>query len=138
MPLTLPKSIESQIRSHLEKGYPEEACGFLIGKPSKEVILVRPAENTKQETRGRRYLIDPKAFMEAEIAARVLKLDIVGIYHSHPDHPSKPSDFDRDHAWPWYSYVIVAVEKGVSKNLTSWVLTDDRTKFLEEEILSVD
>ncbi len=127
---------ETFMRNHLESCYPEEGCGFLIGRfeTFKHVLKVIPVKNTKEESRERRYLIDPKEFMEVEKSTKSEKLDILGIYHSHPDHPASPSEFDRGHAWPWYSYVIVSVEKGVSKEVTSWVLKEDRTQFDREEI----
>ena len=137
MILILTDQDQKIIFQHLEECYPEEGCGFLVGKFSgqeKSVLEIHPVKNTKQETRERRYFIDPKDFMEVEVKARKQNLEIVGIYHSHPDHPSKPSEFDRTHAWPWYSYVVVAVEKGRSKELTSWVLSEDSKKFIPEEI----
>jgi proteasome lid subunit RPN8/RPN11 len=72
--------------------------------------------------------------MRAELAARKEGRDVLGFYHSHPDHPAEPSDFDREHALPFYSYIIVSVEKGRAVNLRSWELAPDRAKFLEEEL----
>ena len=136
MPLVISSLLEKEMLEHLEKCYPEEGCGFFLGQAKEDKVVVRlfQATNMKDDTRERRYLIDPDAFAKADEEARSEGLDIVGIYHSHPDHPSRPSDFDREHAWPWYSYVVVAVEKGRAKKVTSWVLQDDRTEFLEETI----
>jgi proteasome lid subunit RPN8/RPN11 len=72
--------------------------------------------------------------MRAELAARKEGRDVLGFYHSHPDHPAEPSDFDREHALPFYSYIIVSVDKGKAGNFRSWELTPGRDKFLEEEI----
>jgi proteasome lid subunit RPN8/RPN11 len=72
---------------------------------------------------------------DAERAAKAQGLEVIGWYHSHPDHPARPSDFDRDHAWPWYSYIIVSVHEGVPKDMTSWRLKDDRSGYFEEKIL---
>jgi proteasome lid subunit RPN8/RPN11 len=72
--------------------------------------------------------------LDAEKAARQQSLEVVGWYHSHPDHPARPSQYDRDHAWPWYSYIIVSVANRIPEEITSWRLTDDRTEFELEEI----
>ncbi|HLG18383.1 MAG TPA: M67 family metallopeptidase, partial [Bdellovibrionota bacterium] len=122
---------------HLEKCYPEEGCGFLIGRAvegDRRVIRVQPSQNYGGESRGRRYSIDPKEFMMADQGARADHLDIVGIYHSHPDHPAAPSEFDRVNAWVGYSYVVVGVEKGKSKGFTSWTMNRENGEFLSEEI----
>lgn len=134
--LHLSEEHEGQIIKHLESLYPEEGCGFLIGRSNlkKEVLQTLPAKNIKDTSKERRYLIDPKEFLKAEKTARSLNLDVIGIYHSHPDHPSAPSEFDRAHAWPWYSYVIVAMEKGKATEMTSWVLSEDRQTFLSETL----
>jgi len=79
-------------------------------------------------------LITPENMLDAEKKARSLKLDVLGFYHSHPDHPAKPSDYDREHALPFYSYMITAVEQTRAKETTSWILKDDRSAFIQEEI----
>ena len=81
-----------------------------------------------------RFLILPEDFVASEREARRRGVDILGFYHSHPDHPARPSEFDREHAWPWYTYLITAVEKGAPRDTTGWLLTEDRAKFLPEEI----
>src|SRR5271169_191898 len=81
------------------------------------------------------FSITPEDFRAAERAAAERGLDLLGWYHSHPDHPARPSEFDREHAWPWYSYVIVSVDGGVPKDLTSWQLEDDRSKFQPEVVV---
>jgi proteasome lid subunit RPN8/RPN11 len=72
--------------------------------------------------------------MDADRAAEARGLDVVGWYHSHPDHPARPSEYDREHAWPWYSYIIVSVTKGVAGEMTSWRLQDDRAGYEKERI----
>ena len=93
-----------------------------------------PADNERDDSRHNRYLINPETLLAAHKQARALGLDVVGYYHSHPDHPARPSEFDREHAWPGVSYLIVSVEKGNVADIRSWRLADDREKFDEEEI----
>jgi proteasome lid subunit RPN8/RPN11 len=125
------------IHRHAEASYPEECCGFLIGRAgdgSTAVERVLPAGNQREDSRHNRYLIEPETVLEAHKEARGLGLDVVGYYHSHPDHPSRPSDFDREHAWPGLSYLIVSVRKGTIADERSWRLADERDRFDEETI----
>ena len=125
------------IRRHGAETYPEECCGFLLGRVEGEATLVErlsPVVNEREDSRGNRYLIRPETVLSAHREARRQGIDVVGYYHSHPDHPAVPSDFDRDHAWPGLSYVIVAVAGGIPRELRSWRLDDDRTRFQEEEV----
>jgi proteasome lid subunit RPN8/RPN11 len=139
MKLRLPQHLRDDIQAHGESAYPEECCGAMLGRDdadgTREVVEILRIGNTKDENRTRRYLIDPKDLLAAEKTARQKKLDVVGIYHSHPDHPSRPSEFDREHAMPFWSYVIVSVEKGKAKLLTSWQLSEDRAMFNPEEVV---
>ena len=126
-----------QIRAHGEETYPYECCGFMLGHlvdGGKEVHTLRKAVNDATEPKERRFLITPVAYMQAEKAARAHGMDIIGFYHSHPDHPAKPSQYDLDHAWPVLSYVIVAVQQGNSTDLTSWILNADRSEFNAETL----
>jgi len=153
MPLKLGRAQFESIRRHGVKDYPSECCGVLLGKAvgdAKEVTEVVPLTNLRhdparaqellplddqnKETDKNRFLIDPLDQLRVEKGARERGLDVLGYYHSHPDHPARPSVYDRDHAWPWYSYVIIAVEKGVPKDLTSWVLAEDRSAFGPEPV----
>ncbi|PYV04395.1 MAG: hypothetical protein DMG26_07520, partial [Acidobacteria bacterium] len=93
-----------------------------------------PLEAPGSESERNRFLIDPRDQIRVEKDARTRGLDVLGYYHSHPDHPARPSNYDRDHAWPWYSYVIIGVERGEPKELNSWVLSDDRSKFDPERV----
>ena len=86
-------------------------------------------ENVREDSRNHRYLIAPEQFLSAEREARAFGLDVIGFFHSHPDHPSRPSAFDLEHAWPFYSYLIVSVERGGVKDAHSWRLTEDRSRF---------
>jgi proteasome lid subunit RPN8/RPN11 len=124
-------------RQHAAASYPDECCGVLIGRildDSTVVESVLAADNERDDSRHNRYLINPETVLAAHKAARALGLDVVGYYHSHPDHPARPSEFDREHAWPGVSYLIVSVEKGSVADARSWRLADDREKFDEEKI----
>jgi proteasome lid subunit RPN8/RPN11 len=113
------------------------AHGVLIGRESADrssarVERIVAADNERADSRHNRYVISPQSLLEAQREARASGLDIVGYYHSHPDHPAKPSEFDREHAWPGTSYVIVSVEQGKAVDCRSWRLSDDRAAFVEE------
>ena len=118
------------VQEHAERGYPDEVCGLLIGSfdgGDKVVRQAVPVENEWEavDERRRRFLITPDVFARQERQARRDGLEIVGFYHSHPDHPAEPSDYDREHAWPYYSYVIASVgESGVGEVRSSFLLTD--------------
>lgn len=117
--------------------YPEECCGVLVGRPQGDSTIVErilTVQNERQESRHNRYLISPETVLAAQKEARALGLDIVGYFHSHPDHPARPSDFDREHAWPGYSYLIVSVQNKKVMETRSWRLSDDRERFDEEVI----
>ena len=153
MALKLTSEHLEAIRQHAARDYPSECCGILFGKSdngSKEVIEVVPMSNARhdparaqevlpleqpgRESERNRFLIDPLEQLKVEKDARARGLDVLGYYHSHPDHPARPSDYDREHAWPWYSYVIVSVDRGKPNALASWVLAEDRSRFAEESI----
>jgi proteasome lid subunit RPN8/RPN11 len=138
--LILPSEQEKIVRIDGENAYPNECCGILIGEIDQSgVKIVKHAEAIsnafEDDEQYHRFLITPEDMLHAEKTARVMKLDVIGFYHSHPDCPAAPSDYDRDHALPFYSYVIVSVKKGEAKELTSWELTADRTSFILENIL---
>jgi len=136
--LVLSADREKIIRAEGESAYPNECCGFLVGEVdktgAKTVKDVRAIHNSREDgEQYHRFLITPEDMMRAEQAARSMKLDVVGFYHSHPDHPAAPSEYDKDHALPFYSYVIVSVKQGKADELTSWELTFDRKEFVREE-----
>jgi proteasome lid subunit RPN8/RPN11 len=94
--------------------------------------------NRRDDSPRNRFSLTADDVLQAEKAAKAQGLEVIGWYHSHPDHPARPSDFDRDHAWPWYSYIIVSVHQGVPQDMTSWQLKDDRSGYLEEKIETVN
>ena len=127
-----------EIRQHGERDYPFECCGLLIGRfenGRKVVSETYAISNAREEEAKRnRFLIRPEELMRGEKYAREKRLDVVGFYHSHPDERAVPSKYDLDHAWPSYSYIVVAVEKGHAADLRSWEMEPDRSRFNEEEI----
>jgi proteasome lid subunit RPN8/RPN11 len=147
--LGISAELAEKIREHGIETYPYECCGALLGtdydglandpnqesrKVSREVLSLFPLVNRRDDSPRNRFAVTPDDVREAEKAASAQGLEVIGWYHSHPDHPAKPSDFDRDHAWPWYSYIIISVHTGVPQDMTSWRLKDDRSGYLEEKI----
>jgi proteasome lid subunit RPN8/RPN11 len=127
------------IHEHAREAYPEECAGALVGMDVEEmkiVVDVWRAENTHGEERSRRFLIEPLQIKEFEERAAERDMDVLGFYHSHPDHPAEPSEYDREHAWPYYSYVIASVGEDGVEGMRSWVLKHDRSGYEEEQIVS--
>ncbi len=127
------------IRAHGERDYPYECCGLLIGRfesdGRKTVVETYAISNAREEEAKRnRFLIRPEELMRGERHARERGLDVVGFYHSHPDHPAQPSQYDLEHAWPTYSYIIVSVRERHAGDLLSWEMEADRSRFNEEQI----
>ncbi len=136
--LYINEEILIEIKNNGSLAYPEEGAGFIFGKEKEDkrtALFSYPIQNSRDaKDRHNRYLITPNDMLKGEREAEKLGLDIIGIFHSHPDHPAKPSQFDIDWALPWYSYIITSVENGIAKTSRSWRLLDDRTEFLEENI----
>jgi proteasome lid subunit RPN8/RPN11 len=138
LPLKIGAGDVRNIHDHAKESYPEECAGALVGIASGEtkiVVDVWRAQNTHEEERSRRFLIEPLQIKEFEERAQERDMDLLGFYHSHPDHPAEPSEYDREHAWPYYSYVIASVGSDEVKDMRSWVLRDDRSGYEEEPIL---
>lgn len=130
--IILPEHILEKIEKQGRARYPEECCGILIGRTEgnlREVVRIFETPNVHEDDRNRRFMISPRDFREAEKDAGKHNLQIIGFYHSHPDHPAVPSKHDREFAWPWYIYLIVSVENGKSSNVQGWILRDDRSQF---------
>ena len=129
----------AELRSHLEAGYPNEACGALIGRADDgvhRVIEFRPMRNTITDRPWDRYALDPLEQLQIQKDAEAGGLEIIGFAHSHPDHPPVPSRFDADHAWTFYSYVVGSVQRGKLAEARSWRLNDGQR--FEEEVLEID
>ena len=131
--LKLSSGIGEVIRFHGIELYPDECCGALIGKDG-VVNNVVPLPNTTEEGARRRFLITPDDYKTAEREASELNEELLGFYHSHPDHPAEPSQYDLDHAFPSFWYVILSVQQGRPETMTVWRLADDRSQFREASL----
>lgn len=129
------------MKLHAMQTYPEECCGVLMGRDAeggKMICDILEVPNAGKENRNRRFLIGPEVYKKVEQEAAEEGVEIVGLYHSHPDHPAAPSEFDREQAMPQWSYVIVSVNQGQPEYVRSWVLREDRSAFHEEDIQVLD
>ena len=136
--ITIAESLLREIRAHGVKDYPYECCGLLLGHYDPEGKVVTETysiSNAREESAKRnRFLIEPEELMRGERYARSKNIEVVGFYHSHPDSPARPSQYDLEHAWPTYSYIIVSTSEGHSGDLFSWEQEPDLSKFNPEEI----
>jgi proteasome lid subunit RPN8/RPN11 len=126
-----------RIHDHLRQAYPDEGCGVLLGLDRgerREIERVILAENVREDSRHNRYLIAPEHFLAADREGREQGFEVIGFFHSHPDHPARPSAFDLEQAWPYYSYLIVSLERGRVAEMRSWRLAEDRSRFDPEEL----
>ncbi len=135
--LSISKEVLAKIHAHGGQAYPEEGAGFLLGTDGVQRIVqaIFPLTNSREDSaRHNRYLITPEDYLKAELEADRLGLSLIGVFHSHPDHPNRPSEFDRDWAQPFFSYIITSVQSGKAIESRSWRLVEDRLQFVEEEI----
>jgi len=128
--LTITSEVNAAIRLHGQETYPHECCGALVGRAG-AVTAVVALPNTTDEGPRRRFMVRPSDYQLAERRASELGGELLGFYHSHPDHPARPSQYDLDHAWPTFAYIIVAVAAGSAGDMTVWFLKDDRSSFEE-------
>jgi len=134
MALSLQPGVADAIRAHGVETYPNECCGALIGRDG-SVTQTLALPNVTDEGPRRRFRVSDRDYLQCEKRARELGGDLLGFYHSHPDHPARPSQYDLDHALPFFSYIIVAVRAGTPEDMTSWRLREDRSAF-DEELLT--
>ena len=137
MAVAMSEAIRLAIRAHGVQTYPNECCGALIGRDGL-VAESFALPNTTDEGPRRRFLVRPADYRAAEARAAESGSELLGFYHSHPDHPAQPSQYDLDHAWPSLSYVIVSVRDGQPHELRSWRLREDRSHFDEESVTEID
>jgi proteasome lid subunit RPN8/RPN11 len=137
--LKISSAILSQIHAHGEASYPEEGAGLLLGSvdgQAKQVVSLLTLANAREASaRHNRYLLTAQDYLNGEQEADRLGLEVLGVFHSHPDHPNQPSEFDREWAMPWLSYLITSVEAGKAIGSRSWLLSDDRSHFTDEIIV---
>jgi proteasome lid subunit RPN8/RPN11 len=136
MALTISPSVHDAIRAHGSETYPNECCGALYGANGVVTDTLALPNGTEEGPR-RRFRISDKDYLKTERRASELGADLLGFYHSHPDHPARPSQYDLDHAFPTFSYIIVSVRGGSPEDMTSWRLRDDRSAFDPEELVVV-
>lgn len=137
MAIRLSRYRARMIRAHARETYPDECCGALLGEVNAEGKWVRShrrLDNVHEDGHRRRFRVDPYALMLVEKEARAQGMKVLGFYHSHPDHPAVPSEYDRTHAWPGYSYIIVSSRPGRTGRMTSWIIEDEGAPFTQEEI----
>ena len=138
MTLNLPVHLQNEINAHLREAYPNEGAGLLLGSEnngSKQVSRIILFENKFAADEQRtRYLITAEDMLQGEIQSEDYQMDVVGIFHSHPDHPAVPSEYDREYALPWYTYLIVSVQQGNPAAARCWRLAEDRSHFNEEKL----
>jgi proteasome lid subunit RPN8/RPN11 len=128
--LTISSEVDAGIRRHGQETYPHECCGALVGRDGAVTAIVA-LPNTTDEGPRRRFMVRPSDYQLAERRATELGGELLGFYHSHPDHPARPSQYDLDHAWPTFAYIIVAVAAGAAAEMTVWYLQEDRSRFEE-------
>jgi len=131
------KVLLGAIREHGREAYPEECVGALLGRKGEPacVVEVERMENIRSEERARRYEISPKDYIRVEELASEMSPALLGFYHSHPDHPAAPSAYDREHAFPFFHYLVCAVADGRPGDVTAWVLSEETGEFVREPIL---
>ena len=139
--IALPKRLYKQIQQHAESAYPTECCGLLLGKvkgKDKYVHHIMETENDAEGLKRRRYCVPPQSLLAAENLSREKGREVFGVYHSHPDHPAKPSEFDRECAIPYFEYIIVSISKGRITEMNCWFLAEEKAAFEREELLISD
>lgn len=136
MPVMIRANELQFIINHARSAYPEECCGFLLGMDSDVRRIERTVrvENSNRESRRTRYNIEPKDLVRADEEARSLNMDLIGIYHSHPDTPAQPSQIDLEHAWPWYTYLLLSVQNGEARDVAVWSLSEDKSTFHPDDL----
>ena len=135
--LKIREELVQRIQAHGVETYPHECCGALLGRDgevAREVLDLLPLPNRRNDSPRNRFELAPEDVRLAEKKARETGLELIGWYHSHPDAPARPSEFDRAHAWPWYSYIILSVRSARPSDITSWRLQDDRGAYDSERI----
>ncbi len=144
--IRLPETAVDAIRRHGRESYRDEACGAMYGRvisdggdggdrgDVRDVVRVAPLENARENERHHRFVVTPADYRRAEAEATRSGLTLLGFYHSHPDHPAYPSAYDLEHAFPFFSYLILSVENAEPKTMRSFVLANDRQEFVEEKV----
>lgn len=135
--IAISAKVLGEIRAHGRDTYPEECCGGLLGRRGDPARITRieRIDNVRDVERARRYEVSPQDYLRLERLAAEEEVELLGFYHSHPDHPAVPSAYDRDHAFPFFHYLVCAVASGQPGEVTAWILSEDRGEFDPEPIL---
>jgi len=134
MSIKISNEVLAGINKHVEEAYPEEGAGFLLGYEGEVKQILALSNAREDEARHNRFLFTPEDYLKAELKADSLGLSLIGVFHSHPDCPNVPSEYDREWAQPFFSYIITRVDAGKAVSHRSWRLVEDRTKYDEENI----
>ena len=142
MILRISHQLLKRIQDHGEASYPEEGAGMILGQDGsadrRALDIIPLANSRKSGERHNRYMIEAIDMIKAEEQAEAMGLDVIGVFHSHPDHPALPSAYDHSWALPWFSYIITSVQQGQAERSRSWRLLEDRSRFEEEQIEQFD
>jgi proteasome lid subunit RPN8/RPN11 len=143
--VTIPDGLVRRMGIHARATYPDECCGFLLGSEEdsdaarrRAIESVEPAANEFDGERRRRFVIAPAEIRAIERRLEGTARSVIGFYHSHPDHPARPSEFDRDHAWPWYTYVVLSVTKDEVPAVGAFELDEASGEFRPLEVEVTD
>ena len=136
--LRISNDLLARINAHLEAAYPDEGAGFLLGEEGEVKEILALSNEREDEARHNRFLITAEEYMKADVRADSLALSLIGVFHSHPDCPNVPSEYDREWAQPFFSYIITRVDDGKAVSHRSWRLVEDRSKYDEEKIIITD
>lgn len=125
-----------EMETHGKEAYPEECCGAMLGHMTengdKTVVKLVRIENSSAQNRHRRFEVTAGDYMRLEKEAKQLSLQLLGFYHTHPDHPAEPSQTDLQYAWPFFSYIILSVRNGKASEMNSFELDPDASAFAAE------
>ncbi|OGO36608.1 MAG: hypothetical protein A2W35_16440 [Chloroflexi bacterium RBG_16_57_11] len=142
MALQISNELLQRIQAHGKAAYPEEGAGLMLGNTQAEDKTVQRllefSNAREQSARHNRYLLTAEDVLHGEMEAARLGMDVIGVFHSHPDHPNRPSEFDREWAMPFLSYVITSVHSGKAVESRSWLLSEDRSSFSEEILIVLE
>ncbi len=138
MKLSMPGRLMEEINQFGENSYPEEGAGLILGVAKEDGRearrILHMSNHFERDSRSHRYRLDPREILQAEELAEQLGLEVIGVFHSHPDHPAAPSQYDLDWAMPWYLYLITSIEDGTATESRIWRMEEDRSRMVEEQL----
>lgn len=135
--MILPSDVAVAMTRFAREAYPYECCGALLGS-GMTVEMALPIANTSEEPKERRFRILPADYRRVEAQADRHGYELLGFYHSHPDHPARPSAYDLEQAWPNLTYIILSIESNRIDGITAWLLSEDRSRFEPVDLSILD